>query len=239
MKKLKDIKIINLKSVCLLGVIFLLSGWIINALAQEVEKHKIDINALISDTQKSSTETNKMQLIWWLPEEYWNAFLKEDKTMTEEGKEEFLKVLRPYILFAIVDGKIGPFGSITYKAEADIRNGLRLKDSKGNYFRPLSEDQIDADTRSFLAMFKPYMVNIIGTMGENMHFFVFPGKNDKGQRIVEPKKKGEFTILLSADEYKWRLPLSSLIPPKICPKCKEKCSGAWNYCPWCGTKLPE
>lgn len=239
MKKLKSIKRKNLRCTSLLVVVLLLFGWLANTSAQKTKILKIDTNALIDETQKESGEQDRMDLVWWIPEEYWVSFCENDPTITEEATEEIVKVFRPYTVIAVADGKIGTFGGVTYKSKADIQGSLRIKDSQGVYFRPLSEDLVDADTKSFLSIMRPIFVNMLGPLGENFHFFVFPGKSDKGQRIVNPNKKGTFSVLLGATEYRWRLPLSSLVPPKICPKCKEECNGAWNFCPWCGTKLPD
>ncbi len=239
MKKLQETQKLNLRYASISAALILLFGCLINAFAQKAEKHKIAINDLINETQQQTNDPNRMQLVWWIPEEYWDTFLKSDPTSTEESREEFLKTLRPYVLVMVVDGKIGTFGSVKYKTESEIQAELRLKDSQGMSFRPLSQDKVDSDTKTLLAMIKPITANMLGPMGENMHFFLFQNKNAKGQRIVEAAKKGNFSILAGSEEYKWRLPLSSLVPPKICSKCAEKCSGTWNYCPWCGTVLPN
>jgi len=84
---------------------------------------------------------------------------------------------------------------------------------------------------------KPIFVNMLGPMGQNMCFFLFPAESADGRRIAEAKKEGAFSVKLGEREFRWRLPLGSLLAPKMCPKCKEKCSGAWNFCPWCGTRL--
>jgi len=80
---------------------------------------------------------------------------------------------------------------------------------------------------------------MLGPTGQNTHFFLFPAKNEKGQKIAEAKKEGTFSVELNEREFSWRLPLSSLLPPKICPTCGEKLSGAYKFCPWDGSKLPE
>ncbi len=81
------------------------------------------------------------------------------------------------------------------------------------------------------------LTTILGPLGQNMHFIVFPSKNIKGQYIADVTKEGTFVVQLGETEFTWRLPLSSLVPPKICPVDGEKMSGAWKFCPWHGTKL--
>jgi len=239
MYKLRTVKLGQAVWVSLLVEALLLSGWMSDCRAAQSQGTKIDINELIHETQKMSQKVDEMALIWWIPEEHWQASFAQDPTMTKSQAEQFLKALRPYVLVAVIDGKMGPFAGVTYKSEADIRASLQLKDSQGTFYRPLSQDKIDADARNFLSIMKPILANMLGPLGQNMHFFVFPAKNSKGQKIADAKKQGFFSVKLGQNEFRWRLPLGSLLPPKMCTKCAEKCSGAWNFCPWCGSKLPQ
>ncbi len=201
------------------------------------QENKVDINALIQETQKRSDKPGEMTFVWWIPEEYWQASFSQNPNMTPDQIEEFLKVFRPYTLIAVVDGTLGTYGTVTYKTETEIRSKIRIVDSQGNIYLPLSETEVGADTKSFLAMMKPMLANVLGPIGQNMYFFLFPAQNKDGQGIAEAKKEGVFLVKLGEREFRWKLPLGSLLPPKICPTCKEKVSGSYKYCPWDGTKL--
>jgi hypothetical protein len=141
-------------------------------------------------------------------------------------------------MVAIVEGKTDTVGAVTYKSEAEIRAKLRLVDNQGNAYIPLVEDGVNISTRSFLAMMKPVLANILGPMGQNMYFFVFIAKDNNGLEIANPKKYGSFTVKLGDKDFKWTLPLSSLVTEKICPACKQKLNGTYKYCPWDGSPLP-
>ena len=180
-----------------------------------------------------------MTLVWWVPEEYWRVSFARNPAVTEAQTEEFVSVLRPYTVVAVVDGKIGVLGGVTFTSEADIRAGIEIRDRQGTPYPPLSEDTVDAKARNSLAMMKPILANMLGPMGENMNFLFFPAKDQKDQSIAGATEDGAFSVKLGEREFRWRLPLSSLLPPKTCPRCKEECSGAWKFCPWCGAKLPE
>lgn len=54
---------------------------------------------------------------------------------------------------------------------------------------------------------------------------------------IDVKKEGKFSMLMDKTEYKWRLPLSSLLPPRLCPIDDEKLNGAWKFCPTHGVEL--
>lgn len=217
-------------------VVFLLFGWMATGLAQE---NIVDINALTQETQKMSQKADEMTFVWWIPEEFWGASFAQDPNTTVAQAEEFIKILRPYTVIVVVDGKIGAFGGVTYMPEAAIRDSIQIKDSKGARYLPLSEGAIDADTKSLLSMMKPLFANMLGPMGQNMYFFLFPSNNKEGQKIADAKKEGSFSVEMGEREFRWRLPLGSLLPPKICPTCGEKLSGAYKFCPWDGSKLPE
>lgn len=218
----------------ILLAVFLMFGFIPEGLAKE----EIDVNALIAETQKVTREADDLNMVWWIPEEFWRASFSEDPSTTEAQIEEFIDVIRPYTIIVVVDGTIGSLGGITYTSEADIRATVKLRDSAGTVYKPLGEDSIDADIKNFLSMMKPVFINMLGPMGENMHFLLFPAKNKAGKQIADASKEGAFRIELGKREFKWRLPLSSLLPPKICPKCGEKLSGGYKFCPYDGTRLP-
>lgn len=199
----------------------------------------IDLQALTQETQKMSQKSDAMTLLWWIPEEYWSASLSQAPNMTASQVAEFLRVIRPYTMVAVLDGAIGPFGGITYKSEDSIRASTRLLDSGGKSYAALTDDEIDADTKAMLQMLKPIMVSMLGPMGQNMHFLLFPGKTDSGARIASAKDKGQFSVKLGQKEFKWRLPLDSLLPAYVCANCREECKGSWSFCPWCGTNLTK
>lgn len=47
------------------------------------------------------------------------------------------------------------------------------------------------------------------------------------------------TVRLGKLEHKRQQPLSSVVPPKICPKCDEKLNAEYSYHPSDETKLPK
>ena len=70
-----------------------------------------------------------------------------------------------------------------------------------------------------------------------MHLYLFPAKNKADKPIMEAKKDGAFTIGLADESFNWKLPLGSLLPPKVCPVDGEELNGAWKFCPWHGEAL--
>ncbi|MBN1913674.1 MAG: zinc ribbon domain-containing protein [Candidatus Omnitrophica bacterium] len=198
-----------------------------------------DLNKLMEETQQRSSEPQEATFVWWIPQEYWKISLAQNPQVSAQQKEEFTEVFKPYLLFVVVDGKVSTMGMINYKSEEEVRGLIKLEDKDGNIYQPLKENEINQDTKSFLMMMKPMWVNALGAMGQNMHFFLFTNKNKEGGRFCEASEEGRFSVLLGDRRFDWKLPLSSLIAPKICPICGAKLNGSYKFCPWDGTKLEE
>ncbi len=92
---------------------------------------------------------------------------------------------------------------------------------------------------------KGMFAQLLGELGKNSEFLFFPGKNKDGQPIADAKRKGSFAIVLdekiAGEEnlYEWKLPFTSVSPPKFCPIGKEKVEAQWTYCPWHGNRLDQ
>ncbi|UCF81017.1 MAG: ankyrin repeat domain-containing protein [Acidobacteriota bacterium] len=199
----------------------------------------IDLNALIDETQNASRDDQKQTLIWWMPLEFWRASASQGAgiQLTDAQINELVDPFRPYMIFAIVDGKIGPFAGVQYESKERIHSRLRLSDEKGKRYSPLPESEISPDVLNALGMMKPVLENMLGPLGKNVHFFIFSAKDKKGRSIADATAEGSFRITLGEESFRWRLPLGSLLAPKACPDCGEKLSGAYKFCPYDGTKL--
>lgn len=197
----------------------------------------VDVQALIQETQKSAPGSDDMAMVWWMPEDFWRLSFEQEKSLTAEGTEEMLQALRPYTLVAVVDGKMGPMGGVTFRPEADVRKDVVFVDTSGKEHRPLADDALNKDVKILFGLLKPMLSDMLGPMGESMYFFAFPARNDAGKPLADPMKEGSFSIKVGPQSFDWKLPLGSLMPARMCPKDKEVLNGAWSYCPWHGDKL--
>ncbi len=197
-----------------------------------------ELNSLIQETQKKSDRPGEMSFVWWIPQEYWQLSFSQNPTVTPEQAQKVLEVFRPYTIVAVVDGKASSMAGVTYRGEAEVHSSIKLKDKMGNIYLPLSDSEVSVDTKSFLGAMKPVLASVLGPMGQNMYFFVFSAQDKSGADIANAKQQGAFSVQLDGGrEFKWNLPLSSLIPLKTCPTCNQKLNGAYKFCPWDGTKL--
>lgn len=197
----------------------------------------VNLNNLINETQQMSEAPDEMTLVWWVPTEFWEVSMVQDGTVPKEEIEDFVSVLKPYTVVFAVDGTMDNFGGISYVSEKKIRKSVNLVDSAGNRFAPLEKDDIEPGAVNLLSMLRPVIVNMLGPLGENMHFLVFPAKNEAGKEIAPATSEGRFAVELGSNTFNWRLPLGSLLDPKTCPKDGESMSGAWNFCPRHGSAL--
>src|SRR5262249_51801919 len=115
-------------------------------------EQKLDLQSIIKETQRTSSEPNAVTLIWWIPEQFWQVSLGQNPALTAAQTDQFLKMLRPYTVVAIVDGRVGPFAGVSYKTQDEIRASVTLKDVNGLSYAPLAESTIDPDTRNLLQM---------------------------------------------------------------------------------------
>lgn len=219
-------------SIILLFGLFSIHLFIASLLAQEVVKSKDgrqvflkfepDVTEMARETQQISHEAGGINTVWWLPEEFWKAALAANPNPTPPQtkifvQEMFLKVVHPYFIVGVSSGKVGPFGAITYRTEAEVRGLVQLKDNEGSIYEPLPEDKLDSSMLALLDAMKPTLAKTGGAFGENIHFYVFPGSKNDGTRICDPRKEGTCEVDLGERAFKWRLPLGSLLPKQKCP----------------------
>jgi len=219
-------------SIGLVAVGFSLVG--LPAVAQE---QKSDFTQLMADFMRMSNTNGELNLIWWIPEEFWRVSAASNSNVSHSQIDMVIKIVHPYTIVAVASGRTRPFASPTYRTEAEVRELVRLKDSSGNTYSPLPQDQLDPSTAGLLALLKPLLGKMAGGVTENMQFCVFSGSTKDGARICDPTKEGSCEVDLGGLEFKWRLPLGSLLPKQKCPTCGEILSGAYKYCPYDGTKL--
>jgi hypothetical protein len=204
---------------------------------QSYGQGNIDVQTLIRETQKTSQAPNEMTLVWWLPEQFWQASLGRDPNATKAQVDQLLNTIRPYTMIAVVDGRVGAFGGVTYRSEEAIRTSVTIRDAKGVSYAPLSESAVDPNMKNLLQMLKPVIVNMLGPMGQNMHFLLFQSRSKDGRLVADPTSEGILSVLFAGREFKYRLPLGSVLPPKYDPRTEERFPGNYNYNPFTGSKL--
>ncbi len=221
-----------MKNINLLIFLFLFS-----TLSIFSQNFKVNLNNLTEQTQLSSESSDAMRMVWWIPVEFWETVFREDGSISEEEIIETIEIFKKHTIVGIVDGKIGVLGTVKYNTFEEIKQNTTIIDNLDNTYKPLNDNKIDEDTSMILEMMKPMLSSMLGNLGQNFHFLVFDNKNIEGNNLVEPTKKGTFTVKLRDELYTFRLPIGALLPDKQCSEDNEMLNGAWSYCPWHGNKL--
>ena len=201
------------------------------------QDQKPDVTPLVLDCMKLSNEGGEVNVLLWLPEEFWKVSAASNPNASQSQVDVIIKVVHPYCIVGVSSGKVGPFAAVIYRTEAEVRGLIELKDNEGNTYPPLAEDLLDPSLPAFLGLLKPALVRTAGSVAQNMHFYVFPGSTKGGTRVCDAMKEGACEVDLGERVFKWRLPLGSLLPKQKCPVCGETLSGAYKFCPYDGTKL--
>ena len=178
-----------------------------------------------------------MAIFWWIPNEFWIGAFDNDPSMTKEEVNEFLKIVEPYTILVALHGEMNILGTILYKSKDEIFSKIKIFDSYNNSYYPLNDYEISTEAKGFIQLMKPFLAQMMGAMGENFQFFLFPSENKYKNEMVNVKSSGFFKFEYDNIQYKYRLPLGSLIPQKACPKCYENFKGNYLYCPWDGQLL--
>lgn len=205
--------------------------------AASAQDQKLDVSEIARETQRISTEGGELNVVWWLPEEFWATSVAANTSVKPAQAQLFIKFVHPYLIMGVVSGKILTLGPPTYRTEAEIRGLIKLKDSDGVIYPPLATDKVAASVPALVAIMKPGLAKMLGPLGENMNFYVFPGSRPDGSRICDPTTRGTCEVDLGDRAFKWKLPLESVLPKQKCPMCEEILSGAYKYCPYDGTNL--
>ena len=217
--------------------IILVFALLLNGIKGLAQNTNIDYNQFIRETQKNTSEAGKINIVWWIPLEFWDITLRKNKALSEEQINGFMEELKPYCLFAVMQGEMGSMGNLTYVPLDSIKNNICLVDNDKKKYYPLAFDKLDVALQTLLSNLKPVLKNAMGQLGENMNFFVFTDRKENNKRVSDPYLKGNVQINIQNKEYKWRTPLGTLMPLKYCPKDKEEMIGSWEYCPFDGEKL--
>lgn len=198
---------------------------------------QVDIDQFTSETQRGTPDPDRLLLIWWIPVEFWEVTFAQDKDMSEEETREFIELMEPYILIAVVDAELGMFGNATYRSMRDLKKSVRLIDKKGKQVRSLTVRDVDGDVQILLNTMKPILSSLIGPMGEHMYFFVYPRESAGEDIIGSCAESGRLTVAIDGERYHFNTPLPSLIEQKICRVCDHRFRGDYNFCPYDSTQL--
>jgi hypothetical protein len=193
------------------------------------------VEDLVRDTQRITTASGQMTMVWWIPQEFWEVSLAARPSSTPEERAQILGTLEDYQIMGLLRARTG-IGALTdVQTRADLLSNARFE-VDGKIIDPVAPDKITFGAQALVAGLKPALAGILGQMGQSMELVVYPSKKDN-VRLIDPRKAGTFQYTLYDQTFHWRTPLGSLLPKKTDPKTKEEFPGDYQYNPYTGSKL--
>jgi hypothetical protein len=196
-----------------------------------------DINALLNETQRVRREGNRVQLVWWIPDEYWEASTKGEAAANPQQLRNLLKLVDGYMIFAAVDAELDARLSLRSRPPAELIAGFQVLLGDGTRLQPVPEAQLTPELRTFFKIMRPLIAGMLGQLGQGLEFIALPGRQAGGARVADPLREGRFTVMLEQAKFEWRLPLGSLLPPVYDGKTGEQFQGDYRFNPYTGDAL--
>lgn len=190
----------------------------------------------MEETQLMNDDPDRLDMIWWIPREYWVAVNASDPTTSPEDIKDLIDMLEGYELFAIIKGSINSFGGVNFSSPQETFSSFKAT-YKDTPLTIISEDEVPSNLKLVFNIMKPIMQNILGPMGENMNFVV--AEKQESSSVIPIDIFGSEILSLNLGDYSQTIqfPLNSVLKEKICPKGAQRFSGKWNYCPFHGSTL--
>ncbi len=194
-----------------------------------------ELTDLITETQKLVHAPGRLILVWWIPTEYWSLALKNDPRITDAQRTDINTMLSKYTVFVVVAADIGPMAAMQVKPRAEIVANTEFQVG-GKVVPLLPPEEVSKSATNLISVMKPLMASMLGTLGQGMEFLLYANEKN-GTPLIEATKTGEFTYTAFGNKLTWRLPLGSLMPPKMDPTTKEEFPGNYLFNPFTGGKL--
>jgi hypothetical protein len=194
-----------------------------------------DLQKIVQDTQRMAQSGNQMTMVLWMPPAFWDASVASNPAVTAEARRQVLAALQDYSVFAVVRAKTGLGGVVEASSKDDIVKNAKLE-VEGKTIEPVAPDAISPAAQTLLAALKPSFAGMLGNFGKSMELLVYPNRQD-GKVLLDEHKAGALRYTLYDQVFNWRLPLPSLLPPRIDPKTHEEFPGNFEFNPYTGGKL--
>jgi hypothetical protein len=197
---------------------------------------QVSFDRFTTETQYSSDNMDFVEMIWWLPTEFWKIIYSHDPSIGQDEIDEIVSLVDNYVIAIVIKGKIGMFGGVNYQSYEDLKSHVQVK-YNNELLKIVDHGNLNSDLQNLLSIMKPIMANMLGNMGQNLHFFVFDNPDNKKVLPVKPISNDYLLFSMDGFSADADLPIASLLLEKICPEDKAELNGKWNYCPFHGKKL--
>lgn len=196
---------------------------------------EVNVNTLVEQVQSLSDDPNRLELVWWMPPQFWERALL-DSDLDKGERDKMTALFTKYVVVAVVKGDLGDFGMKGFANEAALRKQLRLVDADGTRVAPLAQDALEPELAILFTVMRPVMASFIGPTGQNMQMFAFPGRDRAGKPRADALATGTVRFDLDGVPFAFETPLPSLLMPMYDASGKEF-PGTYRFNPYTGAPL--
>lgn len=207
---------------------------LILALGLTTHARAVDLQQLTRETQRMSQASQQLTLVWWMPQAWWEASMKSSAMLTPEGRAQMLATLDDYMIFTIARAKV-TMATMDARSKSEMLSNARLE-IDGKTIDPIAPEDLTPGAQAILVALKPILAGTLGKLGQSVEIVLYPSKQ-ADQKLIDPLRPGSFKYTLYDQTFTWRLPLVSLLPPKVDPKTSEEFPGNYEFNPYTGQPL--
>jgi hypothetical protein len=205
------------------------------ALALAATAQAANVEEVVRDTQRTSIEGETFSLVWWIPEQFWDESLKGNAGVPAAMRTQITSVMGEYNIVALLRATTGAEGMQGVQSKDELVKNTRVEIG-GKLVEPLPAEQISPAALALLSQLKPMLTASMGQLGQGMEFVTYPGKAN-GKLLIDAGQPGSLAITFYGKKHLWRLPLGSLLPPRVDKKTGEDFPGNYQFNPFTGDKL--
>lgn len=195
------------------------------------------IDQVLTDTQRTSSDPDSLDMVWWLVPQFWEAALNKDASVPPATRAEIVRLFTDNVVVAAVKGSMGTLTVESFLDSDALRERIHFIDTRGTRHAPLPSSKVDVGLQVMLGAMQPVIASVAGQLGEHLEFFVFPARDGDGAMIADPFQDGTLVVELDGLDYPFRLPLASVLEPRFDPDTGESFPGNYRYSPYTGKPL--
>lgn len=201
---------------------------------------EVSIDALIRETQSPISTPNHLDLVWFVPIEFWQV-ATYNPAASAEKRDSLMSSMEPYFMIITIQADISPVGVFNFFA---TKPGAVYRSAAGaaDPLEPITE--LPKDIEMVILLMKPVLAQALGSLGQNINYYVYPDRRPDGGRRVSPYEAGAIEVAMQGrdqqvrSQHRIELPLDTLHVPRTCANGKPV-HVSWTHCPWDGTRLPD
>ncbi len=195
----------------------------------------VDFAKLSQETAQSHRDSKEFVFVWWIPTSILEVAMKASLRSSEAERKKILKLVDGYTIFAVAHFRFGAKGEVAVMSREDLMETSVFR--VGNQVvAPEDEALMPYTVFQAINLLRPLTSQLVGGVEQGYHFIVYPNRK-AGKPIISPEQPGRFEYSVAGREFRWKLPLGSVLPPMVDPITGEVFPGNYRYNPFTGGEL--